>query len=329
MATPLKKLNWGIIGCGDVTELKSGPGFQKADRSALVAVMRRDALKAADYAQRHVVPKWYSDPDELLNDEEVDAIYIATPPAYHESYAIKALAMGKPVYVEKPMALNTASCQRMADAAKAFNIKMVVAHYRRALPMFITIKEWLKCGGLGDIKTVQLTMMMAPDVKIIAKTETNWRTDPTLSGGGYFHDLAPHQLDLMLHWFGIPEIINGFGVNQAGLHLADDAVAGQLLFDNNIVFSGTWCFGVAASAAKDWCQITGAKGSIGFPFFGKEIVVNVEGNETKMPFEHPAHIQQPMIEKVTAYFLGEAGNPCPAEEAVEVMRMMDGFTGKN
>ncbi|MEO7310561.1 MAG: Gfo/Idh/MocA family oxidoreductase [Chitinophagaceae bacterium] len=326
MAAASKILNWGIIGCGDVTEIKSGPGFQKADRSALVAVMRRDAAKAADYAQRHGVPKWYSDADELLNDAEVDAIYIATPPGSHESYTIKALSMGKPVYVEKPMALNMASCVRMANAAKQFDTKLVVAHYRRAVPMFVAIKEWLECGALGDIRTVQLTMLMAPNVEGVAKTETNWRTNPKLSGGGYFHDLAPHQLDLMLHWFGVPEIINGFGVNQSGLYTADDAVAGQLLFSNNIVFSGTWCFGVGPGTVKDWCQITGSKGSIGFPFFGKEIIVNVEGNEARFPFEHPAHIQQPMIEKVTAYFLGDGGNPCPAVEGVEVMRMMDVFT---
>ena len=328
MTDELKKLNWGIIGCGDVTEIKSGPGFQKAERSALAAVMRRDANKAADYARRHNVPKWYCDADELMNDDGVDAIYIATPPAFHEGYTIKALALGKPVYVEKPMALNTASCKRMADAARHYNTKLVVAHYRRALPMFKTIKKLILSDTIGEVKTIELTMLMAPDVHGIAKTEKNWRTNPELSGGGYFHDLAPHQLDLMLHWFGMPEKANGFAINQSGLYAADDAVVGQMLFAHNIIFSGTWCFTAAASAAKDWCQVTGSKGSIGFPFFGKEIILNQEGNETRIPFEHPQHIQQPMIEKVTAYFLGKGENPCPADEAVEVMKMMDGFTRK-
>ncbi|MES2774264.1 MAG: Gfo/Idh/MocA family oxidoreductase [Bacteroidota bacterium] len=323
-----KKLNWGIIGCGNVTEIKSGPGFQKAAGSALVAVMRRDAAKAADYAERHGVPKWYSDADELMNDSDVEAVYIATPPAFHEDYAIKALFLGKPVYVEKPMALDANSCRRMADAAAYYKTKISVAHYRRALPMFQKVKELLASGAIGDVKTIELTMLKAADVQGVAKTATNWRTDPALSGGGYFHDLAPHQLDLILHWFGMPEKMNGFSVNQSGLYEADDAVTGQMLFENNIIFSGTWCFTAARGSTKDWCQITGSAGSLGFPFFGKEIVLQKEGIETRMPFEHPQHIQQPMIQKVTAYFSGQGENPSPAAEAIEVTRMMDRFTKK-
>src|SRR4051812_958457 len=100
----MKKINWGIIGCGDVTELKSGPAFNKVTNSSLIAVMRRNAAKAKDYALRHNVPKWHNDANKLINDLEVNAIYIATPPSSHEAYALAAINAGKPVYVEKPMA---------------------------------------------------------------------------------------------------------------------------------------------------------------------------------------------------------------------------------
>src|SRR3954471_12545595 len=135
----MKKINWGIIGCGDVTELKSGPAFNKINNSSLVAVMRRDAAKAEDYARRHNVPKWYNDADKLINDPEVNAIYIATPPSSHVMYTMAAIKAGKPVYVEKPMSLDAASAQRMNNYALEQNIKLVVAHYRRALPFFIKI----------------------------------------------------------------------------------------------------------------------------------------------------------------------------------------------
>ena len=85
-------IRWGIIGCGDVTEVKSGPGFKQAANSALVAVMRRDAGKAADYARRHNVPRWYANADELLADPNVDAISIATPPSSHAQLALQAAA---------------------------------------------------------------------------------------------------------------------------------------------------------------------------------------------------------------------------------------------
>src|SRR6184192_2580039 len=97
----MKTIRWGIIGCGDVTEVKSGPAFQKASNSALVAVMRRDAAKAADYAARHGVPRWYADARELIADADVDAVYVATPPSSHEEYAIMAAEAAKPIYVEK------------------------------------------------------------------------------------------------------------------------------------------------------------------------------------------------------------------------------------
>ena len=112
-------INWGIIGCGDVTEVKSGPAFNKVPGSRLIAVMRRDAEKAADYASRHQVDRWYANANALIQDPDVNAIYIATPPDVHEQYALAAIKAGKPVYVEKPMALNFASAKNMALAAAA------------------------------------------------------------------------------------------------------------------------------------------------------------------------------------------------------------------
>src|SRR5438045_5708661 len=105
-------VRWGIIGCGKVTEVKSGPAFQKAEGSALVAVMRRNGALAADYARRHGVPRWYDDAAALIADPEVDAVYIGTPPGAHESLALAVCAAGKPAYVEKPMARTLSECTR-------------------------------------------------------------------------------------------------------------------------------------------------------------------------------------------------------------------------
>src|ERR1700747_392477 len=102
----MEKIKWGIIGCGDVTEVKSGPAFNKVKDSELVAVMRRDGEKAKDYAQRHKVPKWYTNADQLIHDPDANSVYIATPPSSHEEYAIAVINAGKPVYVEKPMSVD-------------------------------------------------------------------------------------------------------------------------------------------------------------------------------------------------------------------------------
>src|SRR3954447_6932178 len=144
----MKTIRWGIVGCGDVTECKSGPAFGKARNSALVAVMRRDGAKAADYAKRHGVPRWYDDADKLIGDPEVDAVYVATPPGSHLEYALKVAAAGKPCYVEKPMARSFVECQRMIDTFERAKVPLFVAYYRRALPRFVKLKELLDSGEI-------------------------------------------------------------------------------------------------------------------------------------------------------------------------------------
>lgn len=322
----MKKIKWGIIGCGDVTEVKSGPAFNKIPNSSLVAVMRRDAVKAEDYAIRHGVPKWYSNAEELINDPEVDAIYIATPPLQHEEYTLLSLAAGKPVYVEKPVAVNAEAAIRMKNASEQYCTKLSVAHYRRAQPMFLKIKELIEHKELGEVRFVQLKMLQPQDSNIIANSETNWRLDPATSGGGLFHDLAPHQLDLMIYFFGEPLLSSGLGVNQSALSRADDLVTGHVLFKNGVVFNGIWCFTVAETEKADVCEIIGTKGKLSFQVFGNRVVLSKDGEDKTFVFDPIQHVEQPMIEMVTQYFLGNAENPCSIEQAILSMSVMDNFT---
>jgi len=319
-------INWGIIGCGNVTENKSGPAFKKIADSDLVAVMRRDAAKAADYAHRHQVNKWYNDADTLMDEAGVNSIYIATPPSSHLEYALAALKKGLNVYVEKPVTRNAAEARAMAEAVKQGSSKLTVAHYRRAVPMFLAIKALIDKQKIGEIRTVQIRMWQSRKPALIAKVETNWRLQPELSGGGYFHDLAPHQLDLMLFYFGKPEKYHGFSLNQSNSTAADDHVCGQILFNNNVVVNGSWCFNVAESLTTDTCEIIGTKGKITFPFFGNYVSWKTDSEEETITFQHPQHIQQPMIEKIVAYFKNEGPNPCTIEDAIVLMDIMDAFT---
>lgn len=318
-------VNWGIIGCGDVTEIKSGPAFNKVANSSLMAVMRRDANKAKDYAKRHQVPKWFDNAQELISDPDVSAIYIATPPKYHEEYAIAAMQAGKPVYVEKPMAIDVAACFRMKDFSEQSGIKLSIAHYRRALPMFLKIKKIIDAHTIGDIKLVNIRMLQTDQSVMIAKTSENWRVDPKISGGGIFFDLAPHQLDLVHYFFGKAQSYNGIATNQAGLYKAEDIVSGSMLLANNIIFNGIWCFTVPENLEEDLFEIIGSKGKISFPVFGNTIEVEIDGNKEQISFAKEPHIQQHMIEKVVQYFLGNQNNPCSASDAIQSMELMEKF----
>lgn len=316
-------INWGIIGCGDVTEVKSGPAFNKVPNSKLVAVMRRNTAKAADYASRHGVPRWYDEADALINDSEVNAIYIATPPSSHEPYALAAIAAGKPVYVEKPMALNHASAQKMAEVAAGKQVKLVVAHYRRQWPMFKKLKQLVDEKAVGNIKLVRLALyktMFTPAQ--LAQENLAWRVDPAIAGGGIFHDLAPHQLDILYMLFGPAKKISGFGINQSGHYAANDLVVGNILFESGPVCSGAWCFD--APEQSDHCEIIGDAGKMSFSFFGKnQINLELNNHHTSFDFEPLPHVQQPMIEKTVQYFLGRGPNPCSADDGAVVMQWID------
>lgn len=324
----MKPIRWGIIGCGDVTEVKSGPAFQKVAGSTLVAVMRRDGAKAEDYARRHQVPNWYTDADLLIHDPAIDAIYVATPPASHEAYTLAALAARKPVYVEKPMSLNRASAERMLAAARAYETKLCVAHYRRAMPMFNQIKQVIDTGVLGDIRFINLRLLQPPASAIMAKSDENWRVNPDISGGGLFFDLAPHQLDLMRYFFGPIQDAYGLCANQAGLYAAEDIVSGVMRLPNNVLFTGQWCFTMPEGMSEDVCEIVGSVGRLRFTVFGNQYSLQTRDHNETVTVEQPAHVQQPMIAEVVRYFAGEGPNPCPPEEAVEIMTVMDTFIGR-
>jgi predicted dehydrogenase len=323
----INSISWGIIGCGDVTEVKSGPAFKKVNNSRLHAVMRRNAEKARDYAQRHQVPVWYDDADSLINDPEVNAIYVATPPSTHEKYTITALDAGKPVYVEKPMSTDAASARRMMQAAGKSGSKLSIAHYRRQLPVFLKIKELIDKKAVGDIREILIRYSQPLRAKGFEPREGNWRIDPAVSGGGIFHDLSPHQLDLMLYFFGNPTKVQGTSANRGGNYDADDYVSGNILFSNNVSLQGEWDFNSPEDDTIDLCEIMGTTGKISFSFFTmKEVSVEKNGKIEKITFETLPHVQQPMISKVVEYFLSHAGNPCSAEDGVAVMDMIDAFT---
>ena len=326
----MDSIRWGMIGCGDVTEVKSGPAFNKVSNSSLVAVMRRDADKAKDYAKRHNVPKWYSDANNLINDDDINAIYIATPPAFHEEYAIAAINAGKPVYIEKPMALDFESANMIAKVANEKNIKVSIAHYRRGQPLFNKVKQLLKDKIIGDVRFAKLEFYKKPlPPEALKIPKVAWRVNPAIAGGGLFHDIAPHQIDLMYWLFGEIEKASGYSNNQSKIYDADDIVSGNILFKSGVVFNGLWCFNVAEENVKDYCEIQGSKGKICFPVFEhKKIEIIKNGKTENILFEPLEHVQEPLIQKVVDYFLDKGPNPSSAEDGAKVMQLLDKFTKK-
>lgn len=322
------KITWGILGCGDVTEVKSGPAFNKVENSAIEAVMRRNAEKAADYAKRHGISKWYDNADELINDKNINAIYVATPPAPHKDYAIQSLKAGKNVYIEKPVTLTSAECEEIIAVERASKNKVTVAHYRRAQPFFVKLKELVDSKAIGEIRFIDLKLFQKLGSDAIAKTEENWRVNPAISGGGLFFDLAPHQLDMLIYVFGEPLQYHGFSKNQTKKERVADITAGHIVFKNDIIFNGIWCFNSHPDNEIEQCEIIGSEGKITFSFFSSSLSLTKNGKIINFSFPPMQHVQQDMIEKTVNYFSGKSEeNPCSLEDALLSMKVMESFAG--
>jgi len=323
-------IGWGIIGCGDVTEVKSGPALQQATGSSLVAVMRRDGTKAADYARRHGVPRWYDDADALIADPGVDAVYVATPPSTHAHYAIAAMRAGKPVYVEKPMALDAGECDAMLAVSRETGVALFVAYYRRALPRFLKVRELLAAGAIGTPRRVSVSLHRVPDPRLADASALPWRLQPEISGGGLFVDLGSHTLDLLDFLLGPLRQVAG-EASSSGLHAAEDRVS--MSFEaGGVAGQGEWCFW--SDARRDLVEITGDAGRLRFATFDA-MAVELEGADGTQRFaiDNPRHIQLPLVETLVAQLRGEGACPSTGESAARTTRVIDtvlaGFRAAN
>lgn len=326
----MKLLKWGFIGCGEVCEKKSGPAFAMVPGSEVVAVMSRTKERAKSYASRHGVARWYTDAQELINDPEVNAVYVATPPASHATYAIMAMRAGKPVYVEKPLESNYEDCARVNRVSEQTGVPCFVAYYRRYLPYFLRVKEIVEQGTIGRVQNVQIRFAWPPRELDYNKPESlPWRLQPDIAGGGYFYDLAPHQLDLLQWMFGVILEARGICANRGGLYQTEDTVSAVFQFENGLVGSGSWCFVAHESARVDRILIVGNEGSLSFSVFNyAPIELHTSKGTQTISVENPAYVQFPLIKNVCEHLQGLAVCTCTSVSATPVNWVLDRILGK-
>jgi predicted dehydrogenase len=303
-------IKWGFIGCGDVTEKKSGPAFRKVEGSDVVAVMRRDTEKAKDYALRHRINRWYNNAHDLINDPEVNAVYIATPPGSHAEYAIASMKAGKPVYIEKPMAASFEECLQINQVSKETGVPCFVAYYRRTLPYFLRVKQIIDDGLLGDISTVQIKFAIPPYKADFDLDNLPWRVKKEIAGAGYFYDLASHQLDLLDYLLGEIEEVQGYKNNIAGLYDVEDTVVGSFRFQSGVLGSGSWSFTAPQDTRSDLIYFTGTKSRLSCSTFDFSPIL-LETSEGVQEFmeENPENIQFYLIRSIVNFLNGKGDEP--------------------
>jgi len=312
-----------MIGCGDVTERKSGPGFGKAARSELVAVMRRNGALAADYARRHGVARWHDDADAIIRADDIDAVYIATLTDSHREYALRCAAAGKPVYVEKPMAMNHAECLEMIAACRGAGVPLWVGFYRRALPRFLAVRDLLAAGAIGEARMVTSHQFQRPPGSDqFAGGAVPWRVNPELSGGGFFFEGACHTFDFLDFLFGPIVDVRAFAGNQGGAYRPEDVVTATYRFASGVFGCGTWCY--TADVDEEYNEIVGARGRIRFST-SQPVPIRVFHGDTveEIPVPDPDHVHQPMIQTIVDELNGNGKCPSTGESAARTAQVMD------
>lgn len=322
----MKTIRWGAISCGDVMEVKSGPGFQLAENSKLVAVMRRNGKLAEDYARRHGVPRWHDDADAIIEAEDIDAVYIATLPDTHCDFVQRCAAAGKPVYVEKPMAADYSECVAMIDACSRHSVPLFVAYYRRALPYLIKVRDFISAGKIGNLRAVTVHHYARSPAAVNSQGILPWRVDPAFSRGGLFFETACHTIDALDFLFGPMTVTGSSAINSARNHPVVDTVTVSFLLANGIPGSGVWCF--ATDRDFEIIEVIGSKGTISFHLYSfAPISLVQDGGVKEMEVANPPHVQQPLIQSIVDELNGIGSCPSTGESAARTALITEAILG--
>jgi predicted dehydrogenase len=283
--------------------------------------MRRNGALAEDYARRHGVARWYDSAEALIADPGVDAVYIATPPDSHCAYALAAAAAGKPALVEKPMARNTAECDRMVDAFARAGLPLFVAHYYRSLPCCVRVAQLLREGAVGTVTGV--TYRMAEPHH---KGGRPWRVEVPIAGSGHFLDVGSHALDLLDHLLGPLSDVSGGAANLGSAYEAEDTVALTFRAPNGALGAMAWNF--ASAVHDDLMQIAGTEGELSFRMYTQgPVTLRTASGTRQIEVPFPEHVAQPFIQSVVDDLLGSGTCPSTGESARRTSRVMDQVLG--
>lgn len=309
----MEKLRWGLIGCGDISRKRVVPAIKNLVQCELVAVARSNHTLAESFAKEFSAKRWYENWQDLIADDEINAVYIATPVYLHAEQTIAAAKAKKNVLCEKPMSFNAKDCERMIETCKKHNVMLGVAYYRHFYPMITRVKDILLSNEIGEPVVVEIQAFEWFDRK--PGEPRYWLLEKEKSGGGPMMDFGCHRIEVLQHLFGKVKEIQSQLFNLHFKREVEDTAHVSLLFENHTqaIISVTH----AAFESRDTIEIFGTKGTIYIPVLnGEVIIIKTEGGERTE--NHPPHknVHQPLIEDFTNAVLAKR-NP-----------IVDGHIGK-
>lgn len=318
----MSKINFAIIGCGDVTEKKSGPAFQKVEGSGLEAVMRRDKEKLIDYARRHEIRKYSTDYLDLLRNDAVDAVYVATPPNMHHFYTLEAAKYGKAVYVEKPMALTVADCEEMIRVCRDNHVPLFVAYYRREQEKFRKTKALVDSLEIGEIRAFNYLYSSGEPV---LNPDRAWLLSKEVSGGGLLYDIGSHMVDTLIYLFGDVQMATGISNNQSKTFQVDDATTGMIRFRSGV--QGSLQLSFNGNENQDQLTIIGSKGTLKLSIMSNEPLTLVKDDmNLEFRFDEMEHVQMPLIKRVVETLLGKDSLDATGIDGLRTQEILETFS---
>ena len=311
-------IRWGIIGAGNVAEFKSGPALMQAPGSTVVAVMRRDAEKARDFALRYGVPRWYADVDALVADPEVDAVYVASPHYLHLAHVTRAAQAGKAILCEKPVGVSTAEAQAVVAVCRAASVSLSVAYYRRYWPVVQEMRRLLADGAIG--KVVQARIQLAD--QYVPDAGRSWLTEPEQAGGGALANAGSHWIDLVRYLLGEVVEVTAASSGHFGGFETEDTIGVQMRLASEALVSlnVTLC----SPAAVNEFDIAGTDGRLfAGPLSEGRLMLQRGTREPEvLTFARSGAAHMELVaEIVRSLSVGEP-SPVPGEEAVAAWQIM-------
>jgi len=318
-------LAWGLIGAGDIARKRVAPALRDLPNCDFVSVSRSKSELAESFAREFGAKKWSADWRELIADDEIDAVYIATPVNLHAEQTITAAEAGKHILCEKPMALDVKECEAMIAACRSNGVKLDIAYYRRYYPAIARVKEIVGSGDIGRVSVVQINAFEFFDPPV--DHPRRWLLDGEKSGGGPMMDFGCHRIEILMHLFGAIRRTEAIVSSEMFLREVEDTASVLLQFENGI--SATVTVTHAAIEPQDTLAIYGTKGSIHVPALNQGHMTILAG-AGKREESHPpaANVHQPLIESFTDSVLRNSEPEVGGEIGRQVAAVIADIYGK-
>jgi 1,5-anhydro-D-fructose reductase (1,5-anhydro-D-mannitol-forming) len=299
----MQPIRWGIVGPGDIARRVMAPAMLAASGARLVAVCGRTIDSAEAFATAFPgpdgAPRAYESEDDFLADPDLDAVYVATPVDRHAPDVLAAIAAGRDVLVEKPLALNVDEAERVVRAADDAGVRLATCFYQRYNTRNQWIHEALAAGRIGRPTAVRINFSGRSPERPGA-----WRQDPARAGGGSFTDSAVHAVDLLRFLFGEVSEVVAFVDTFAATHGVEDTASALLRLgdrrdgDGSVqgVVTAHWSTEDPSAARTSILEIGGTEGTIvSWPLHdkfsrGTLLVATAAGEEEVHVPERSTHI---------------------------------------